>query len=125
MEEAIIPTFDTTNHYTLYSIEDVTLAPDTPYGIKTGIRVAFPKTHCAIILSNGYVKTLGGLLDSDYRGDVCVIAVSPTGLEVKKGDAIAKLMVIEISTSNILCKEVLEVEEEPVAEESPTSTGVN
>lgn len=100
-ETAIVPTFDCTDHYTLYAMEDTSLYPNRPALIKTGIKLAFPKEYCALIVGNGRVSTLGGLIDSDYRGDVNVIAISTNETFIKKGEPVAKMFVLEIALPDI------------------------
>lgn len=114
-ETAIVPTFKCESHYTLYTIEDTHIHPNRPVLIKTGIKLAFPKSYCALIVGNGRITTLGGLIDSDYRGDVNVIATSTSEVHITRGEAIASMFVLEIALPDIKISERLnncEVEEE-------------
>lgn len=107
-ENAIIPKYDSRNQYTLYALEDTVIPPNTPYLIKTGIATAFPSSHCALIVGNGKCKTIAGLVDSDYRGEVSVITINPTEVTVKQGEAVARMIVIEIELPEIEVEDSLE-----------------
>ena len=69
--------------------------------IPTGVKMALPKNTVGLIwprskLANKYgLAVLGGVIDSDYRGEIMVILLN-TGDEVfdyKPGDRIAQLVV--------------------------------
>jgi len=100
-ENAIIPTFDSNGHYTLYALEDSLLMGNVSFPIRTGIKMAIPNNYCAMIVSNGTIKCLGGLIDSDYRGELKVIAIGPTDRTIKRGESIAKMFVLEIESPEL------------------------
>lgn len=100
-EDATVPVFDEEQQYILYAAEDMELIKNQPSAIKTGISVAFPKNYCAFIVGNGTCKCIGGLIDSDFRGEISVITINPTNISIKKGAAIARMAVIEIGHPEI------------------------
>ncbi|KAL6120550.1 hypothetical protein NUSPORA_02703 [Nucleospora cyclopteri] len=93
-ENAKIPDF-TNNGYNIYAVEETEVKENTPIAIPTGLKMSFEKNYCAFI-SKYSLKTLGGLIDSDYRGEVKVIVISKTPRIVKKGEIIAKMHMLEI-----------------------------
>lgn len=93
---AIAPAY-TENGYNLYASEDVTLEPHVPYCVPTGLTMSFPQNYCALI-TRYEIKTLAGLVDSDFRGEIKVILVSDVEVAIKRGDVIAKLQMIKIKT---------------------------
>lgn len=104
-DSAIVPTFEFKDHYTLYAMEDTHLDPNDPALIRIGVKLSFPRDHCAFIVGNGCVKVLAGLIDSDYRGAICVIAISTSEMLIKKGEAVAKMFVLEIALPDIRVQE--------------------
>lgn len=112
VDEAIIPTYSDENHYTIYALDDTEIKADTTVGIRTGLIFAFPSNYCCLLVSaKENLKALGGLVDSDYRGEIKVIGTSPVDIIIKKGDIIAKAFILEIATPEIkICDEF---EEDP------------
>lgn len=86
--------------YEIRAAEDVKITPHVPYCVPTGFKMSFPENFCALITRHN-IKTLGGLIDSDYRGEVKVIVVSSQEEEIKQGEIIAKMHLIEIETPEI------------------------
>lgn len=99
-DDVIIPAYRG-DGYDVHSNEDVELTSNVPYAVGTGIRMSFPPSHCALLTSYK-IKILGGLIDSDYRGEIKVILVSDTNCQIKKGEVIAKLQMLEIATPEIM-----------------------
>jgi len=118
-ENAIVPTkgSDGAAGYDLYSTEDYVLKPGERKLFKTNISLAIPKNYygriaprSGLAYKNG-IDVLGGVIDSDYRGDIGVILLNTNSqdkqlisnldgvitnelkpLEVKKGDRIAQII---------------------------------
>lgn len=93
--------------YDLYALMKCTVRwDDHRCIIPTGIAMAIPDGYVGIIkgrsgLALHYsLDVLGGVIDSNYRGEVRVIVDMnhPTDLVVKKGDRIAQLLVVPIHT---------------------------
>ena len=95
----------------LYANEDVVLQPGVQHAVKTGIAMAIPKDHVGLIwdrsglaVRNG-LKTMGGVIDSNYRGEIGVITInlSSEPFKVEKGMRIAQMIIQRV--------EVMDVEE--------------
>lgn len=87
--------------FDLYTTEDVEVAPNAPVQIPTGIAMEIPTGYVGLIwdksgLSHTYaLKTLGGVIDSGYRGEVKVgmINLGSTSHFFKKGEKIAQMLI--------------------------------
>lgn len=107
----------------LYSYRDYTLKPGGRVVVDTGVVFAIPKGYWGNVRDRGGlpakhgIHTMGGVLDSNYRGDLGIILVnlSKETYQIKKGDRIAQ-MIIEKHES-------IEIEE--VAELDATNRGEN
>ena len=105
----------------LYCVDDFSLAPGERKSIPTGIALEIPLGHVGLVwdksgLSHKYgLKTLGGVIDSIYRGEVCIglTNLSSTEFKFEKGHKIAQILFQKV--------EHLEVEE--VAELGHTERG--
>lgn len=107
-KNAIIPTrgSDDAAGYDLYSTEDFTLNPGSRHLFKTNVSVKIPRGYygriaprSGLAFKNG-IDVLGGVIDSDYIGDVGVILFNSsvedlwrTTLQITKGDRIAQLII--------------------------------
>lgn len=100
-QNSILPTFLADKGYILYANEDKEIHPGVSTCIKAGFKMAFPSNYCAIIVSHDICKLLGGLIDSDYRGEVACIASSNIPLSMKRGNPIGRMYVLEISLPKI------------------------
>lgn len=114
----------------LYSLEKVTLAPDERMIVKTGISMKIPKGYVGLIwdksgiAAKSGIKTMGGVIDSNYRGDIGVILknLSNEIYEIKKGDKIAQMLIQKIE--NPIIEEVDELDEAERGEGGFGSTGL-
>lgn len=97
--------------YDLSSIEDVVLQPFERKLIGTGIAIELPASYAALILprsGNAIKKGLSlvntpGLIDSNYRGELKVIAINldpKEPIKISKGDRIAQLITIKVENVN-------------------------
>ena len=89
----------------LYGLEDAELAPGEGKVVKTGVAMAIPAGHVGLVcdrssLGKRGLKTAGGVIDAGYRGEVGVMLwnISRQPQALKKGERIAQLLVIPIST---------------------------
>lgn len=107
------------------------LAPGDRKLVRTGIRLQMPQDYaCLVIPRSGWANKFGitvtnspGLIDSDYRGEVCVI-LQNTGtapFAVTKGDRIAQLLFIR--TANQPLEFVQELDDSERGEGGFGSTG--
>ena len=91
----------------LYSSIDVDIDINSIKNINTGICVSLPENTYGSIrdqssLAAKGVLTLGGVIDSDYTGEIIVIMTSLTKpIKIKKGQKIAQLIVSNISYPEI------------------------
>jgi len=101
--------------------EEVTVAPGEVSKIKTGIALEIPDGHVALcwdkssIGMNHSIKTIGGVIDASYRGEV-VVGVINLGKEpytFKKGEKLAQILIQKVERPEV----------EEVAELSETSRG--
>ena len=87
--------------FDLLSREDVVIEPGERKGIATGLAVEVPFGYVGLIwdksglaIKNG-LKTLGGVVDSGYRGEVLVgiINLSKVTHTFKKGEKVAQMII--------------------------------
>jgi len=85
----------------LRSREQKVIEPGQKALVKTGLKIALPKDHVGLIwdksgmAANHFIKTMGGVIDPGYRGELMVIMAN-LGKEpftVEKGMRIAQLLV--------------------------------
>lgn len=105
-ENAVLPNFAYPGDagLDLFSIEDITLKPDERASVRTGIALEIPEGYVGLVWDksgisiNHGIKTLGGVIDSSYRGElhVGVINLSSTTYDIKPGNKIAQLLLQKI-----------------------------
>ena len=97
----------------LYSSKTIILSPGQRVIVPTGIAVGIPKGYVGLIwdksgiaFSSG-LKTLGGVIDSGYRGEIGVIIhnLSLDEYTIQEGKKIAQMLVQKIEQ-----KEIIEVD---------------
>ena len=112
-DDAIIPTRASKESAGLdsYSSIDIDIEVGSIKKTNTGICISVPKNSYGSIrdkssLASKGLLTLGGVIDSDYTGEIIVIMTSLTDtIKIKKGQKIAQLIV-----SNIAYPEIKKVE---------------
>ena len=112
IDDAIIPTRASKRSagLDLYSSIDVNIDVGSINKINTGICISFPENSYGSIrdkssLAAKGLLTLGGVIDSDYTGEIIVIMTSLIEpIKIKKGQKIAQLIV-----SNIMSPEIKNV----------------
>ena len=89
----------------LYALEAVNLTPNEPIRVATGIAMAVPGGHVGLICDRSSlgargIRTLGGVVDAGYRGEVQVILINLTkeSIFLAKGDKIAQMLILPINT---------------------------
>jgi len=98
----------------LSSLEDLIIDPGESIICKTGIAMAIPVGYVGLIWDKSGVaakkeiKTMGGVIDAGYRGEVGVILknLSQEKYEIKVGQKIAQMLIQKVEQP-----ELLEVEE--------------
>jgi dUTP pyrophosphatase len=102
-EDAILPkyTYDTDACFDLYSNDHYEIPPNGRFQIATGIAMQIPDNHVGFIWDksglshkNG-LKTLGGVIDSGYRGEIKVgiINLGHEVYKIEKGDRVAQMII--------------------------------
>lgn len=113
----------------LYAVESVILAPAATIGVSTGIALEFPSTHGALVedrsgLAIRGLTTLAGVIDPGYRGEIKVVVtnLSPVPMEIKAGDRVAQLRIVQRIEAEF--EEVAALAEAPRGAGGFGSTGV-
>ena len=128
--DAKIPTFSTEHAagFDFYSIEDYELKPHETYPIKTGISLEIPEGKVLHIWDRSGtgmkgLKIHGGVIDSDYRGEIKAILHNGTERihKILKGDRICQGIIIDYYRPEF--KEVSELSDSKRGENWNSSTG--
>ncbi len=89
----------------LHCLEAITLTPHQPTKIRTGLAVALPTGHVGMICDRSSmgakgVRTLGGIVDAGYRGEIQVLLINLTNdtITLQAADKIAQLLILPIAT---------------------------
>ncbi len=85
----------------LYSVESCSIAPSERRAVRTGVAMEIPLGFVGLVwdksglAAKGGIKTMGGVIDAGYRGEIQVI-LSNLGDEthvIAAGDKIAQLLI--------------------------------
>lgn len=101
LEGGYLPTRGSTHSagYDLKATKEYNLK-NTLKKIPIGIKIKLPDNHyghicCRSSLAKRGCSIEAGIIDQDYRGEICVmLRTRETEIEIKKGDRIAQLLVI-------------------------------
>lgn len=93
----------------LYSVEDMMIAPGMRASVPTGIAIELPDGYVSLVWDKSGpshkfgVKTLGGVLDSGYRGEYLIglINLGQEPFEIKKGQKVAQLLIQRVEQPEI------------------------
>jgi dUTP pyrophosphatase len=93
----------------LFSLEDHIIKPKEVVRVATGIAFELPDVYAGRIWDKGGVsgrglKTVGGVFDSNYRGDLTVQVVNLVENDyiIKKGDKVAQILIQKIETPTLV-----------------------
>ena len=110
--DAILPKYahDDDAGMDLFSTEDVLIAKNARVQVPTGIATEIPRGYVGLIwdksgLSHKHgLKTLGGVIDSSYRGEIKVgmINLGDEDYKIEKGHKIAQMIIQEKITMEII-----------------------
>ena len=108
----------------LFSVEDAIIAPGERISCKTGIAMKIPEGYVGLVwdksgISQKFgIKTLGGVIDSNYTGEwlIGLVNLGNENYTIEKGQKIAQVLVQKV--------EELEVEEVADLEETNRGRGV-
>jgi dUTP pyrophosphatase len=85
--------------YDLYACEDLTIAPRSGTGVRTGIAIEFVPPAGGIVktrssLARKRLMCNAGVIDAGYRGEIVVLIenLGETPYEIRKGDKVAQLL---------------------------------
>ena len=110
--EAKIPSFahDDDAGMDLFSVEEIVVQPGQRVQIATGIALAIPEGYVGLVWDKSGIshktglKTLGGVIDAGYRGEIFVGLVN-TGTEGHHffvGDKVAQLLLQKVEHPDII-----------------------
>jgi dUTP pyrophosphatase len=94
----------------LYAVDELIIPPGERALVKTGISVAVDhgtyfriSPRSGLALKHG-IDTMAGVVDSDYRGEICVILINLNNspFSVMKGDRIAQGIVEVIQLADVV-----------------------
>jgi dUTP pyrophosphatase len=113
----------------LFTSRDVLIQAGKIEKISTGIAIEIPDGYVGLIWDksglamNAGLKTLGGVVDRGYRGEVIVgiVNVSDEDFVLKKGDKVAQMLIQKIE--NVEIEEVSELDDTSRGEGGFGSTG--
>lgn len=116
--EAILPTRAHADDagMDLYSLADTILQPQAGAMVRTGIAMAIPQGYVGLVADRSSmgkkgIKTMGGVIDAGYRGEVQVILwnLSSERVQINPGERIAQMLVLPVATPAVM--EVTELDE--------------
>ena len=110
-KDAKTPTFahDTDAGMDLYAVEDYSIPPGGRAQVATGVAIAVPPGYVGLVWDKsgishkGGLKTLGGVIDAGYRGEILVgiVNLSTVSYEVEKGAKIAQMLLQTVTHPDI------------------------
>jgi dUTP pyrophosphatase len=114
----------------LFATESMTLNPGERGQVPTGLALEIPIGYVGLIWDKsgvshkGGIKTLGGVIDSGYRGEIQigVINLSSEAYTFEKGHKVAQLLIQKVETP--IFEEVIELSDTSRGEGAFGSTGV-
>ena len=129
---AQIPQFahDTDAGMDICADEEITIQAGERVQIKTGIAVAIPEGYVGLVWDKSGLshriglKTLGGVIDAGYRGEILVgmVNLSDTAHTFSVGDKIAQMLIQKVEHPDI--EEVFTLDETVRGAKGFGSTGV-
>lgn len=113
----------------LFATESVTLYPGERGQVPTGLALELPLGYVSLIWDKsgishkGGIKTLGGVIDSGYRGEIMigVINLGNEAYTFEKGHKVAQMLIQKIETPTF--EEVIELSDTSRGEGGFGSTG--
>ena len=115
----------------LYSVAEISLKPGERASVPTGIAMALPDGHVALVwdksgVSHKFgVKVLGGVIDAGYRGEYLIglVNLGQENFEIKVGQKIAQLLIQKVEHPTV--EEVVELDDTSRGDGRFGSTGVH
>lgn len=110
-ENAVIPKYAHKGDagFDLYSAEDYLLSPGETVLVSTGISMAIPEGYVGLIwdrsglAAKNSIHVLAGVVDSGYRGEVCVVLknLGNEDFKVSKNMRIAQMLIQPVASAVI------------------------
>lgn len=110
-EDAIIPNqpYDDDAGFDLYTVEDSVIKSSERTQVSTGIAMSIPYGYVGLIWDKSGIamkqgqKTLGGVVDAGYRGEIRVgmINLSDKEYTFKKGEKVAQMLIQKVEKIQI------------------------
>lgn len=128
--QAILPTrsYEEAAAYDLYALESAMLTPHVRVTVKTGIAMQIPKGHVGLVrdrssMGKQGITVVGGVIDSDYRGELMVMLVNLVhqSVVILPGDKIAQILILPVHTPEL--EEVVELDASSRGDKGFGSTG--
>ena len=93
----------------LFSLEDVQISAGEKVAIRTGLKFAIPRGYAGFVWDKSglavkhHLKTMAGVLDSNYRGELLVVLTNlgKETYDVDKGSKIAQLVIKPVASPDI------------------------
>lgn len=114
---AVVPNFAhaTDAGMDLYALESVTIAPGERVQVRTGIALAIPAGYVGLVWDKsgvshkGGLKTLGGVIDAGYRGEVMVglLNTSSAPYTFEAGHKVAQILIQPVVHPELVVAEEL------------------
>lgn len=130
--KAKLPTFahSTDAGMDLYALSSHLIKKGQSCRIETGIAIELPKGTVGLVWDKGGLshlhglKTLGGVFDEGYSGDVtvCLINLGQEDYQIKAGDKVAQYIIQKVEKPNVI-KLVQEISSGQRGEKRYGSTG--
>ena len=119
--------------FDLKSAEELTIGPGERKTVKCGFSMAIPEGFAGLVIPrSGLASKHGisvvnapGLIDSGYRGEICVILLNTdksNNFEIKAGDRIAQMMIVPFANADLV--ETNDLESSDRGEKGFGSSGV-
>jgi dUTP pyrophosphatase len=124
-EEAVIPTYQTpgASGFDFHAIEDMEIFPRQTVLVKTGLSMQIPEGYELQVRPRSgmslktkmRVANSPGTVDSDYRGEICIIMDNMSMLgalpfHIKKGDRIAQGVICPVVQATFIEQDLTETE---------------
>lgn len=100
----------------LFSCHNCEIKPGEKALISTGLKIAVPQGHAGFIWDKSgiatkhHIKTMAGVLDSNYRGELFVVLTNlgKKAYQINRGEKIAQLIIKPIVRADIIEVEKLD-----------------
>ncbi len=116
-DDVALPTYAYQNDagMDLYANEDIEIPAGSRAKVGTGVALELPNGYAALIWDKSGVsvkkglKTLGGVIDSDYRGEyiVAMANISKEPVNIQRGEKIAQVLIQKVEHAKIEISEEL------------------